>query len=49
MFCEEYEHFKKEKVNANKIDTWINWHTKEVWDFSVDILLKHRDEWRWKK
>ena len=46
----EYEGFKNEIVNAsaNELDIWINWHTKEVWDFSVDILLKHRDEWRWK-
>ncbi len=48
VFCKEYEHPQNEKVNANELDTWINWHTKEVWDFCVDILLKHRDEWRWK-
>ena len=50
VFCdEEYEHAPKEKIDAAKeLDTWINWHTKEVWDFCVDILLKHRNEWRWK-
>ncbi len=28
-----------------EIDEWINRHTKEVWDFCVDVLMKHEQEW----
>lgn len=33
---------------AKDIDAWINWHTKEVWEFCVDMLSKHKEEWHWK-
>lgn len=43
--CKGYEYPKEMEEVAAKIDTWINWHTKEVWEFCVDILEKHKDEW----
>ena len=44
--CERYEYPCEMLEVAKEIDKWINWHTKEVWDFCVDVLTKHRKEWQ---
>ena len=43
--CEQYEYPEEMKEVAREIDVWINWHTKEVWDFCVDVLTKHKEDW----
>ena len=49
VLCEnECEYPENVKMVAQEIDDWINWHTREVWEFCVDILEKHRDEWKCK-
>jgi len=36
--CEQYEYPEEIKAAVWEIDGWINRHTKEVWDFCVDVL-----------
>lgn len=43
--CEQYEYPDEMMDVAKEIDEWINRHTKEVWDFCVDVLMKHKQEW----
>ena len=43
--CEQYEYPEEMKAVAKEIDVWIDHHTKEVWDFCVDVLAKHKKEW----
>ena len=47
VLCKEHE-YTKEEINVKELDAWINWHTKEVWDFCATILLKYKNEWSWK-
>ncbi len=45
--CEQYGYPESMQIITEEIDIdmWINWHEKEVWDFCVDILEKHKEEW----
>ena len=43
--CEQYNYPADMQANAAEVDKWINWHTEEVWDFCVDLLAKHKEEW----
>lgn len=43
--CDQYEYPTEMKSVVEEMDLWINEHTKEVWDFCVDILAKHKEDW----
>lgn len=42
--CRRYEYPAEKTETAARIDRWINWNTKPVWDFYVDVLETHKNE-----
>lgn len=36
--------FKKNEIDL-QIEHWVNWNTEPVWEFYLDILEKHKNDW----
>lgn len=43
--CKRYEYPPEKRELAKKIELCVDWDTEPVWEFYLDILEKHRNDW----